>query len=1444
MSDASEAGEPHHDLVDHAAEESDKEAGVVDSSDEDEVDDEEEMRKLRDGFIVDDEEEEGDNSDERKRRRHKKKRHRDKQPTEDTLDEDDLDLLLENTGSAPRPVKSKFKRLKRGGDEQEASEGGDGRSRDALDDIFSDDEQIQEDDNAGDLGGSRRAGNGMDEMDDFIEEDSDDAEGADRERESNRRYRQQPASAMLPQYRDIDQEKLDQLYEIFGDGTDYEWALALEDDENEYGEDEEEGDGLAKLTDIFEQSELKEKMLTEEDNEIRATDIPERYQTMRASVKNYKLNGKDFELEKTWVSEILGAEKLELLSKYPTCVAPFNEAVGSVLNFICEESLEVPFIFTHRKDFITHTIKDAETEQFTLIDLLKEDDLWRIVQLDIEFHNVLEKRKTLQRLLAKLSQGDKYDAYFKSLTKLQELQDFYDYICFTYSKELREIEELPEDKEEEEDNYDPEAEEEEHEEKKQPKFQKTKRHAKYSTWERIRESELYEVVKKIGITAAQVGTNISGSTRQFFTQDSDEDPEDLLEALAGAPNSAFPSVNASLGVVEKMYAEELFHEPKIRSIVRSAFTQYARVNTKLTEKGKVKITKGSPNYEFKYLINKEISSFVKDPSLLLRMLEAEQDSLIQVHLALPSLEGFQNHIFKASLASDSESEISSKWNNIRKKSLDLMMKKLIPLVCMNIKEELRKECERGLFFQVRESVVKKLDQAPLKPAGFVAGTIPETLTISCGEGNFATDAVVGVYTNTYGEVKDIFKFDENPIKDPEFATSFVRKFNEIRPDVIGINGYNVNTKRLYDVIHDIIEKHDLRPETHSEGDYREFDDNKPPVVELVYVYDEIARKYQSSVRANDEFPQKPPLAKYCIALGRYLQSPLLEYVNLGKDVIGASFHKYQYLLNDDRLLEAITSSLVDIVNMVGVDINQAVREPYFGAALQYVSGLGPRKASGILQNIQTKASTGLVNRTQLVTLHITTKNVFINCASFLRFYESSSRYSESAEILDETRIHPEDYVLATKMAADALELDEEDIEDLESRPGEGVIRKLDEGTNLQKLNDLILEDYAIELETKHRKRKRATLYMIKDELQNHFEEIRHKFHILTSQEIFTSLTGETTESFYVGVVCPFVLRKVSSTFVSGATQFMVSVNVRQGNILDYTDRREIDSVFHIQQAVRAKILEIDYDSFRCEASLLPKDVDSPEDNGSARNPDEWDDVAESDDIRAEAMKLENETKAKKFVKHPFFHNFNAREAEEYLASLQRGDLVIRPSSKGTDHLAITWKVDNNLYQHLDVVEKVSRDVYNEEQKTYSLKGHKYSDLDELITFHIYKLARNVELMVSNDKFYRKSRSEAEEYLESYVKANSGRGYYIFCFDHKHPGWFTLLFKANEKARISTIPVEVTPNGYKLAGYDYSSVGLLTNGFKQLMLSKSKKKSQNFSSGNRDQAIYNNYSRGY
>ena len=161
-------------LLDNEAGESDDNSEVDSLEEDDEDDDEEAIQKVREGFIVDDD----DDEDAVKSNRRKKRRKRTSEaPDNDQIDEDDLELIMENSGVRRPREESKFKRLKRA--EQVTEERRDTPTRRAggLTDIFSDDEaqdqdeEGEEDDLEPSVARREATDNILDEFEDFIEED-------------------------------------------------------------------------------------------------------------------------------------------------------------------------------------------------------------------------------------------------------------------------------------------------------------------------------------------------------------------------------------------------------------------------------------------------------------------------------------------------------------------------------------------------------------------------------------------------------------------------------------------------------------------------------------------------------------------------------------------------------------------------------------------------------------------------------------------------------------------------------------------------------------------------------------------------------------------------------------------------------------------------------------------------------------------------------------------------------------------------------------------------------------------------------------------------------------------------------------------------------------------------------------------------------------------------
>ncbi|KAK5987461.1 Transcription elongation factor SPT6 [Cladobotryum mycophilum] len=1363
-----------------------KPAGRIEDSSEEEEDDddEEEARRIREGFIVDeDEEEEEEESDVEARPVKRKREHRHREE-EEALDEEDLELIGEQFGEQPKPQPpSKFKRLKRGHRDEEDT----GPERRGLEEIFSD-----EDEEAADQRSYNRSNfrSQADEFDDFIEEDYP-------EDEDERIRQQEDAEVARPRDRGVggvvdttglDKDALDDMEAIFGNGEDYDWALQMEDEE----EDREREEQGIELKDVFEPSQLKEKLLTDEDNEIRFTDEPERFQLDRKAFKNLQLSADQFKEEAKWITNQLWPKK----GLTQELQVPFGKAVSKVLEFFIVDEVEVPYVFQHRKDYLLHSKKirkstrdDPDGPDYTIQSdkLLNQDDLWRILELDIKFRSFVDKRNSLEKSYENLKTLDVNDPMVEEMipeaTTMEELQDLQDYLQFEYASKLKDLAVM------------------------NGNTSQTKRPGSKSTlFDRVRTGKASYFVKAYGITADQLAKNALRQGRKVAPDDDAQYPMDLADSLL---DDNFNTGDQVMHAARQMYAEELFSSPRMRKYFRSSYYQAAEISCRRTEKGLRKIDDTHPYYEIKYIQNQAIADLVHQPELFLKMMRAEEEGLVEIKLEMPVRYDFKRQLYQE-FESENFSDRAEQWREERKKVLDHAYPKLEKIVARNVKEVIRTFCQDEVLKMCRQEFYRKLDQAPYKPKGMILGTTPRVLVLSNGAGDPARDPICWAWVEEDGRVLEQGKFG-NLGRDEAQRQDFVELVRRRRPDVIGVSGWSADSHKLVRDLEGLIsEKGLMGPEFEDP----ETNDYRTELLEIIVVEDEVARLYKDSQRALAEHPSLNPVTRYCIALARYMQNPLKEYAALGKDVSSLSFHPCQQLLPADKLTKYLESAMVDTVNMVGVNINDAMTDSYTANLLPYVAGLGPRKATSVIKAIN--ANGGAVNtRDELVgdpdsgKLPVVGPRVWNNCASFL--YIDYEPTNPSSDPLDNTRVHPEDYELGRKMAADALELDEEDVkaETDENGPG-AIVRKLFKQDEQERVNELVLDEYADQLQRNFSQRKRATLEAISAELQAPYEELRRSFALLTPSDIFTMFTGETKSSLCEGMIVPVNVRLVRDDFAIVKLDCGIEGRVEAHEV---TSRSSVKDVLSSGQTVQAKLLEMNYKDFMAKVSMREEILRVPYKPPINFGRDGWDyalEAADKDDMRE---KDKTTGRTQRVVKHPNFKPFNSIQAEEFLGSQPPGEVIIRPSSKGNDHLAITWKVADNVYQHIDVLE-MQKDNEFSVGKLLRIGGkYTYSDLDELIVDHVKAMARKVEEMMRHDKYQNRSRNETEKWLTTYVDANPNRSAYAFCIDTKHPGYFWLCFKASKSARVIGLPVRTIPQGFELRGYQYPDMRALCNGFK-------------------------------
>ena len=173
-------------------------------------------------------------------------------------------------------------------------------------------------------------------------------------------------------------------------------------------------------------------------------------------------------------------------------------------------------------------------------------------------------------------------------------------------------------------------------------------------------------------------------------------------------------------------------------------------------------------------------------------------------------------------------------------------------------------------------------------------------------------------------------------------------------------------------------------------------------VPVVMVSEAGASIYSASDIAREEFPDLDLTVRGAVSIGRRLQDPLAELVKIDPKSIGVG--QYQHDVNQTGLTGALDDVVESCVNFVGVDLNTASRP-----LLAYVAGIGPSLAKAIVSLRDKQGS--FPDREALRKVPRFGDKAFEQAAGFLRIRDGSNP-------LDNTAVHPENYAVVGRMAAD------------------------------------------------------------------------------------------------------------------------------------------------------------------------------------------------------------------------------------------------------------------------------------------------------------------------------------------------------------------------------------------------------------------------------------------
>ncbi len=160
-----------------------------------------------------------------------------------------------------------------------------------------------------------------------------------------------------------------------------------------------------------------------------------------------------------------------------------------------------------------------------------------------------------------------------------------------------------------------------------------------------------------------------------------------------------------------------------------------------------------------------------------------------------------------------------------------------------------------------------------------------------------------------------------------------------------------------------------------------------------------ASVYSASKLAQEEYPELDVTIRGAISIAQRLRDPMATLVKIDPKSLGIG--QYQHDVDQKLLLKTLDDVTTDLVNSVGVDINSASL-----SLLSHIAGVGEKLAKNILEYRSQNGN--FSKKSELLKVKGLGKKAYEQAAGFIRI-------KESRDVLDNTGVHPESYVIAKQL---------------------------------------------------------------------------------------------------------------------------------------------------------------------------------------------------------------------------------------------------------------------------------------------------------------------------------------------------------------------------------------------------------------------------------------------
>lgn len=185
---------------------------------------------------------------------------------------------------------------------------------------------------------------------------------------------------------------------------------------------------------------------------------------------------------------------------------------------------------------------------------------------------------------------------------------------------------------------------------------------------------------------------------------------------------------------------------------------------------------------------------------------------------------------------------------------------------------------------------------------------------------------------------------------------------------------------------------------------------------------------------------------------------------------------------------------------------------------------------------------------------------------------------------------------------------------------------------------------------------------------------------------------------------------------------------------------------------------------------------------------------------------------KRKIQHLKFENITSQQAINKLLKEDIGAFYFRPSTRGNDHLTLSWKFYDKIVVHIDIQEKDKPVGANIGQKLM-ISDEEYENLQEIIQRYISPCNRSLKEVISHPKFSKESSDldSLRSVLEKEKKEDTTRIPYRFAILEKYPQYVILGYIPKDKMIKEFIKIK--PRGYQFHGKYLFPFNSLINWFK-------------------------------